>query len=338
MKLEQMLSLGAIAIATIILGACSASLAEPPVPSASPTPQVPTGLIAFTRYDADGREQLWLMDPAGRNQRCLTTAGEARSPAWSPDGRLLAYIYRQEGAKEWQAHLYDPQSQSDRPIEAVSDEMLASVEWSPNSRYLILDIGTSIARRIYIVDVSTGHIVDELVAYGYAWSPDSNRLAFGLLTPQVTPIVDIEVNGSISLAVMEVGRRQPPQVVVTGTAQTLYFPRAWLPDGRVLYAALQLDKDEVTLWTITLDGERGEPQPAADIPPAYDRDAVLARLPAEMQKPSTGSFSWSADGKWVVFHASEGPNKSIYLFNWAEGELRRLTDGANPSWQPTPLE
>jgi len=313
----------------------------PIVPSPLPTPQVPPGLIAFTRYDADKREQVWFMDLAGHHQRRLTLAGESMRPAWSPNGRLLAYVYREEGDKEWQAQLYDPRYQTDRPIEAVSDEMLASVEWSPNSRYLVLDTGTSIARELYIIDVSTGHIVDELVAYGYAWSPDSNRLVFGLLMPQVTPIVDIEVNGSLSLAVMEVGRGQPPQVVVTGTAQMLYFPRAWLPDGRVLYVPLQLDReeDEVALWTIALDGERGEPQPAANIPPAYDRDAVLARLPAEMQRPDTGSFSWSTDGRWVVFHAGEGADKSIYLFDWAGGgQPRRLADGAYPSWQPTLVE
>jgi len=93
------------------------------------------------------------------------------------------------------------------------------------------------------------------------------------------------------------------------------------------------------LWTVTLNDKSGEANPAKNIPPAYNRDAVLARLPAEMQKPSTGSFSWSTDGRWVVFHAGEGTDNSIYIFNWEEGgQPIRLANGADPSWQPVPVE
>jgi len=337
MRFEQTLIVSTIAIVTV-MGACSGPLPEMPAVPVSAEQTVPPGVIAFIGAD----KQLWLMHPDGHNQQRLTTDGEAMSPAWSPDGQTLAYVYHEEGSKVQQAHLYNPLNRTDSLITVVSDPMLVLVNWSPNNRYLALDVGCCFERRLNIVEISGGQIVDELNVFNYAWSPNGDRLVFGLRTPLEAPI-SVEPGDSVSLAVIQVGQGQQPQVVFEGTHQALYFPLAWLHDGRVLYD--QLDWDESTqtgdraLWTVTFNGERSEPKPAKNIPPAYNRDAVLARLPTEMQKPGTGSFSWSTDGRWVVFHAGEEAEKGIYLFNWEEGgQPRRLADGADPSWQPVPVE
>ncbi|MEA3308296.1 MAG: hypothetical protein U9Q70_02125 [Chloroflexota bacterium] len=341
MKLKQMLILSTISVATIIMAGCSGPLPETSiVPLASTVQKVPPGLIAFIGAD----KQVWLMDPDGHNQQRLTTGGIARSPAWSPNGQLLAYIYQEEGSEIRKAHLYNPLNKTDRLIEADGDPRLALVNWSPHNRYLVLDVGCCSGRSLSIVKVSDGQIVDELGAFGYAWSPNGDRLVFGIRAPLEVPI-PVEPGDSISLAMIQVGAGQQPQVIFTGTNQARYFPFAWLPDGRILYNRLDWDEStqtgDQTWWTVTFtgDGEKNEPQPAENIPPAYNRDTVLARLPAEMQNPGTGSFSWSSDGKWIVFYAGEGADNSIYLFNWAEGgQPNRLAAGIYPSWQPASVE
>ena len=78
--------------------------------------------IAFSS-DRGGIENIWLMDPNGRNPRPLTTEKDAyvRSAAWTPDGNYLVarkedgkragippvelWVYHREGRRWHQAHL-----------------------------------------------------------------------------------------------------------------------------------------------------------------------------------------------------------------------------------------
>jgi len=143
----------------------------------------------------------------------------------------------------------------------------------------------------------------------------------------------------VSLAVWAIDQMQPP-VVLTGSTEVLYFLQTWLPDGRLLYTRLDWDEGsmtgEHTLWTITyVNDVAGAPQPAVDIPPAYDRTALLERLPSEFQ--NAGSFSWSPDNQWVTFHAGDWPDIAVYLWHWEDGAAPyRLLQGTSPQWQPTP--
>lgn len=194
------------------------------------------------------------------------------------------------------------------------------------------------AGQIAIVEVASGQTVHEsLTAVGFAWSPDSQRLAVGQLQPLEDPI-SIESGDSVSLAVLEAGT-DTPRVVLTGTSEVLYFPRAWLPDGRLLYDRLDWDEGtgsgEHSRWTVTVDGLVSTPEPAANVPPAFDREVTLARLPKEFRNESTGSFSWSPDGRWLVFHTRLDREMGVYVFDWEQGgEPVRLVDGTSPAWQP----
>ena len=72
------------------LAAAVASLVVLPPPAAATFPGG-NGKIAFTS-NRDGISQIYVMDPSGANQTRLTTPGNASQPAWSPDGKRLAYV------------------------------------------------------------------------------------------------------------------------------------------------------------------------------------------------------------------------------------------------------
>jgi hypothetical protein len=307
-------------------------------PTSAPTPtpllDLPEGLIAFV--GADG--QLWLMEPDGSDRQRITTSAVYR-PTWSPDGQLLGFkqrrwpaFYELDSGRTYTKTFGFPEG---------SFEMLGRVSWSPNGDYLVLDIGSSPERWLVIVEWATGEPIRELVAWGYAWSPDSKRLAFGQRHPLEKPI-SLGSGQSYDLAVWEVGQPEP-YVVFEGSSEVLFSPVAWLADGRLLYGRSEWDEETRqaspgSRWTIVLDDGIGDPEPAQDIPPAFTLDCggLWARLPAEFRDPqTTGGFSWSPDGQWVVFYAGGWPNWGIYLFNWEEGgEPRRLADGTYPAWQP----
>ncbi len=305
--------------------------------TATPVVPPPEGLIAFIGPD----RQLWLMGTDGRDQQKLTMNGQVLSLAWSPDGQTLAHVSSQRGNGGFrQAMLYHVDDRHEEPI-GPPDESLYSLAWSPVGHYLLLDSGTGMVRSVAIIDMMTHQVIHRLAAVQYAWSPDGKRLAFGQPRPLETPI-PIESGDSVSLAVLEIGQ-QGPRVVFEGSAKVFYILHAWLPDGRLFYERLDWDEntrqDTGSLWTVMIDNTVGEPQPAMNIPPQFDREAVLARLPQEFQNPATGSFSWSPDGRWLVFHAGKGPQMGIYLLDWDEGKQPLyLTEGTWPAWQSAPTK
>jgi hypothetical protein len=321
---------------TVALSPTPATPATPtptPVSSRPPSLANAEGLIAFV--DSEGR--LYLIRPDGRNLRQVTASGKAFAPAWSPDGETLAYVYQEKAEEPRRAALYRLDTGQTK-LAGAPEERLRSLAWSPNGRYLLLDSGTSIAGQIAIVEVASGQTVHEsLTAVGFAWSPDGQRLALGQLQPLEDPI-SVEFGDSFSLAVLEVGAGAS-RVVLTDTSEVLYFPRAWLPDGRLLYDRLDWDEDagtgEHSRWTVTVDGLVSTPEPAANVPPAFDREVTLARLPKAFREESTGSFSWSPDGRWLVFHTRLDREMEVYVFDWEQGgEPVRLIDGTSPAWRP----
>lgn len=55
-------------------------------------------LIAYERQRSQGRYDIWIIEPSGRNARQISEAGVRNEhPSWSPDGRFIAYTSDREG-------------------------------------------------------------------------------------------------------------------------------------------------------------------------------------------------------------------------------------------------
>ncbi|HOQ98961.1 MAG TPA: hypothetical protein PLJ35_09075 [Anaerolineae bacterium] len=289
----------------------------------------PPGQIVYV--NPDGRLRLAGTD--GQSVPGPRAYERATALAWSPDGRLLAYVDQQPGG--WgAAYVYDMATGRTEPVSRAT-QPVGQVSWSPDGRYLALDCGTSIVRSLEIVEVATQTFVSPLEAVGYAWSPDGRQLVVGRRRP-VQPPLPYEIGDSLSLALVEPGL--PPRVLLEGTADVLYRPLAWLPDGRIIYR--RTDRPDKTtggqdsLWTTRLDGAAVQSEPAHDIPLAYDPQALLARLPAGL-RDTAGAFSWAPDGRWVTFQAGGYPHWGVYLFDTQTGDAPRcLADGTSPAWRP----
>ena len=97
-----------------------------------------------------------MMDANGSNVRRLTFDGSYNtSPAWSPDGRWIAYQCRV--GMQFDIWLIDPEGDVNLPLVSHprSDE---TPSWSPDSRKIAFSSTRRGSADIYVVESSGGHL------------------------------------------------------------------------------------------------------------------------------------------------------------------------------------
>jgi sugar lactone lactonase YvrE len=130
---------------------------------------LPFAITAYLRPSPDGRRvayitfpdsqmpfpdgELWLMDVDGANARKLTAAdaGHGYAPAWSPDGREIAFVVREN------------------PSEAQVGQSLAAL----HSNLYRLDVASEVLTPVTRFE--------KAIVEGAAWSPDGSALVFNLI-------------------------------------------------------------------------------------------------------------------------------------------------------------
>lgn len=227
--------------------------------------------IAFTRVgygSAAPDSGVYVIGADGSNLRPLATGlhgGEGREPTWSPDGRRIAF-----GGELLQ--VIDADGTRLRRLTSPARGTAYSPVWSPDGRKIAFLRSFS---SLWVIDADgTGvRLLARSVPFTpcdcnppYAWSPDSDRLAFAAVTAGVTDLWTIRPDGS--------GRRR-----LLRTATRDLGP-VWSPDGS----------------HIAFEGSRRGQSDVYVLNPASRALTNLTRHPA-----FDGSPSFSPDGRRVAF-------------------------------------
>tara|TARA_Y100001934_G_scaffold248462_1_gene309072 strand:- start:444 stop:1796 length:1353 start_codon:yes stop_codon:yes gene_type:complete len=131
----------------------------------------------------DRVRQLMVADSDGHNEQIMltTTNLPVLSPAWSPNGKYLAYVTidPESGAIVWIQNPEDPDTR--RPIRRFGGAASAPA-WSPDGKSLALRVSKQGNSDIYVLRVSSGEMRRVTKHPGIdtepAWSPDGRYLVF----------------------------------------------------------------------------------------------------------------------------------------------------------------
>jgi dipeptidyl aminopeptidase/acylaminoacyl peptidase len=103
---------------------------------------------------------VFVMGSDGTGLAPITTGrGNDNSPAFSPDGRSIAWLAMETPgfeADRQQLMLLDRATKQARPLTAAWDVSVQSVAWTPDSRSLVVEVEERGAHNLYRLDVATG--------------------------------------------------------------------------------------------------------------------------------------------------------------------------------------
>ena len=111
--------------------------------------------IAFVS-DRSGTQQIYTMNSDGTDvQRVTEEGGDAENPAYSPDGRFLAFAWNKPRSGGYDIFIYDTQTGrfSQLTSNAGNNENPA---WAPDGKHLVFESNRSGTTQIYSMIVSGG--------------------------------------------------------------------------------------------------------------------------------------------------------------------------------------
>jgi Tol biopolymer transport system component/DNA-binding winged helix-turn-helix (wHTH) protein len=261
-------------------------------------------LAVSDKTSADEPFSLFLLSPETREKRRATSpptsvVGDC-SPAFSPDGKRLAFV-RVVSAVVGEVYLVSMDGGETRRL-TFEGAGASNLAWDPNGRDLVFASRHGGRSRLFRIPVEGG-APEWLAATGNdaqypAFSNEGNRLAWR----QNASNEDI-----FRLALQRgSGTVKPLANLIVSTA--LETSPRYSPDGkRIAFVSNRSGSDEI--WVCDAEG------------------ANPLRL-TSFRGPLAGSPSWSPDGKQITFDCRPEGNADIYVVSAEGGQLRRLTTDA----------
>ncbi len=265
--------------------------------------------VAATRLLFVRNGQIWRVDADGYGPTVVPAAGNpALSPAWSPDGRHVAYTAFVRSA---QPLVVQDLATGARDIVPTTEYGInITPEYSRDGSRLAFAHGTEAGTDVYVYELGRGQVTRLTVGrfsdnLSPTWSPDGSRLAF-ISTRAGTPQLywmDADGGNPDVLGRFDFGATGPTN------------GPSWSPDGQ----SIAFHRD------------------VAGTPQLFVLDVGTRAVRQLTGSGRNEDPTWAPDGRHVCFVSSRGGERQLWVLDVMTGRVRQLTSlgGARlPAWSP----
>ena len=251
--------------------------------------------------------------PAFHTFQLTTDAGEQSRPAWSPDGKQIAFVWKKEG--DTQQHIYIQNVDSNSLVRLTSlPDSEYSPAWSPDGKQIaflsssINGLGLYIAALPPAKSIRRAYIPGEITRWdegALSWSPDGKNLV-------LDDHIDQQPSSSIYLINMETLRARPLTMPPAGWEGDL--SPVFSPDGQKIAFVRASENFVENISWIPVDG--GAPH--------------LVTHDGKMIK----GIAWSPDTRSILFASNRGGTVALWKTSLDGSVTERLPVGTDDATQP----
>jgi TolB protein len=262
--------------------------------------------IAYVRQTEKGK-QIVVADADGANAQALTSASINLLPAWSPDGRLLAFTTFRDGA----AHVYtvDVATRAVKPLVLMGD-FATGASYSPDGARFAFSAAVDDNTDVYVsqADASAGRrlTIERGIDISATWSPDGRQLCFVS-----------DRSGAPHLYLMNADGTGQRRLTFQGNYNQ---EPAWSPRGDLIAFSGRDEKRAFDIYTIAV---------------ATGEVKRLTTGAGTNEKPA-----WAPNGRSIAFSSTRSGRRQLWVVTADGSNPRRLTDeplgASDPAWGPLP--
>jgi TolB protein len=264
--------------------------------------------IAATQLVYVMDKRLYRVDSDGYNVTPITPANTvALSPAWSPDGRTIAYYRLGEGRGPLM--LLDVASGNQTPLAGTSTGTNFAPAFSPDGRSLAYTHSDENGSDIFVASLAGGGTPQRLTVGRYAdnlsptYSPDGRRIAFVSTRAGPPQIYSMSADGTDQSLLV------PFDFGATGPSNA----PEWSPDGATVAFHREVS---------------GSPQ-------IFLYDVASRRVKQLTSSGRNEDPTWAPDGRHVAFISDRSGRRQIWIIDTETSRVRQLqAPGAArlPAW------
>jgi Tol biopolymer transport system component len=268
-------------------------------------------------------ENIFVLERDASMNQLTTSDGRDENPAWSPDGRRLAFA---RGGAIWVRDDAGTRRLSDlgaasRPSWSPDGKQIAYANLVPRSPNLgfvwLMDADGRNQHPIFNSDDPNAKPPDCFGGFPGGWYPSGERLLYrGSLAnfpPGATSL------GTLAICSAKTDGSNVKTIVEDPSGSTLNYAPAFSPDGTKIAFVSNRDGNE-SIYLMNPDG------------------TGVAKLLDDVGKDLDPS--WSPDGQWIAFSSNRDGRYHLYMVHPDGSGLTRLTSGNSddkfPSWAPNP--